>query len=89
MARFGEDGRNMLWKKEDNGTDFDMWVTHREYYNAHAAKHGVIALQRHGWVMRLLPTARCFKVVAMRKVTVGPVCIYYRRNLRSTFTGCK
>ena len=66
--------RNKLWKKEDNKTGFDMWVTHREYCSAYAAKHGVIALQVHGWGIRVHPTPGNFIVVAMKKAEKVPSC---------------
>ena len=68
MARTHEDSRNKLWKKKDNGTKFDMLVTHREYLTSHAAKFGVLALQRHGWDITTYPMAGDYRVVAMKKV---------------------
>lgn len=46
MTRLHEDPRNEYLPKSK------LWRTKRQYMNAYAAKHGAIALELRGWVMR-------------------------------------
>ncbi|KKN38501.1 hypothetical protein LCGC14_0753050 [marine sediment metagenome] len=64
MARTSEDPRTVFL------TEQQCWYTVRDYMNAHATKHGRIALVRHGWTIKERLTSG-FRVVATKPGVLG------------------